>query len=335
MSKKIKVVFFQRKPYSFNKSIEAIFSDIRARMPDYILPSLKEFSYYSKGFFSRLGIIWEAYRNQGDINHVTGDIHFAAIGLSKHKTILTVHDLSRFYDLSGLKLLIHKLFWFTLPLRKCRFVTVNSKSTKNEFIKFINYPPERIHIIHIGISSQFKFSPKPFNKSKPIILQIGTTRNKNIERLIEAISGIPCQLNIIGVISEPILSKLEAFKISYSNFVNLSQAAIVQQYINCDIVSFVSTHEGFGMPIVEANATGRPVITSNILSMPEIAGNAACLVDPYDIKSISNGILRIINDDNYRESLIQNGLENCKRFDPQKIADEYLRLYKQIAEQQA
>jgi len=304
-------------------------------MPDYIEAVLKEFSYYSKGILYRIAILWEAYKNQGDVNHVTGDIHFAAIALKKNKTILTILDCSRFANTKGIKFWLLKYFWFTLPLRKSRFVTVISEATKNELLRFTNYSEKNIHVIYVAVSTDFKYTPKEFNNKKPLILQVGTAANKNIESLIEAIKEIPCHLNIVGVLSEALLTKLKKYNISYSNFVNLSQEAIVQQYINCDIISFVSTYEGFGMPIVEANATGRPVITSNILSMPEIAGNAACLVDPYDIKSISNGILRIINDDNYRESLIQNGLENCKRFDPQKIADEYLRLYKQIAEQQA
>ena len=90
-TEKIKVVFFQRKPFPIHKSVEYIFNDVRKRMPTDIYPVLHEFSYYSKGLLSRLKIILEAFQHQGDVNHVTGDIHFAAIGLRKHKTILTIH----------------------------------------------------------------------------------------------------------------------------------------------------------------------------------------------------------------------------------------------------
>jgi len=85
------------------------------------------------------------------------------------------------------------------------------------------------------------------------------------------------------------------------------------------------------MPILEAQATGRVVITSNILSMPEVAGDAACLVDPENIAGIRAGFMKIINDDDYRNHLIERGFENIKRFDPQRIAQQYLSLYQKTA----
>ena len=98
------------------------------------------------------------------------------------------------------------------------------------------------------------------------------------------------------------------------------------------MISFCSLLEGFGLPILEAQATGRPVITSNLSSMPEVAGNGALLVDPYDVNAIRKGILRIIQDGALRENLIVKGLENVKRFSPQKVADAYVELYRLIAE---
>ena len=88
---------------------------------------------------------------------------------------------------------------------------------------------------------------------------------------------------------------------SYKVYCNLSNEEIKKKYEDCDILTLVSTYEGFGMPIIEANRVGRPVITSNILSMPEVAGEAACLVNPFDIENIN--FLRIIND---AESLLSH-----------------------------
>ncbi len=76
--------------------------------------------------------------------------------------------------------------------------------------------------------------------------------------------------------------KLEECKIEYENFIDISNEELVKKFIECDMLLFASTYEGFGMPIVEANIVGRPVITSNILSMPEVAGDAAILVDPFN-----------------------------------------------------
>ncbi len=329
MPETIKVVFFQRKPLPIHKSVEFIFADVRSRMPAYVHAVTRVFRYYSKGIAKRLYIIWEAYRNQGDVNHITGDIQFSAILLERRKTMLTVLDCGMLSGSSGVKHLLLKYFWFTLPVKKCALLTVISKATKEELLKYIRYPEEQIHIVPVAISPAFTHHPKRFSET-PVILQVGTMANKNIERLIAALRGIDCRLNIIGALSEPVKQLLIDNEIVYTNATNLSQAQLIEEYIHCDMISFVSTYEGFGMPILEGNATGRPVISSNILSMPEVAGNAACLVNPYEVADIRKGIEKIIGDKVYRDELIKNGLENCRRYDPQKIADMYLALYVQL-----
>ncbi len=326
MPENLTIVFFQRKPFPFHKSLEFIFADVRKRLPAYVHSVTKVFRFYSKGVLQRLFTIWEAYRNQGDVNHVTGDIHFSAIMLERKKTLLTVLDCGMLSTSKGIKHALLKYFWFTLPLKKCALVTVISKATKDELLKYTNYPEKQIHVIPVAISPEFTYQPKVFNR-QPVILQVGTTHNKNLERLIKALKGIDCRLKIIGTLTDSIKQTLVENNILYSNATDVSQEQLILEYINCDMISFVSTYEGFGMPIVEANATGRPVITSNILSMPEVAGKAACLVDPFDIEDIRKGITRIINDEGYRSLLVKEGLVNCKRFDPQKIADMYLELY--------
>src|SRR5690606_13296776 len=98
-----------------------------------------------------------------------------------------------------------------------------------------------------------------------------------------------------------------------------------------DIILFPSIYEGFGLPITEGNKAGRVVITSNISPMKDIAGDAACLVDPFDVLSIRNGLLKVMEDDVYRERLIKNGFENVKRFDAEFISDQYLAIYQKVA----
>lgn len=84
------------------------------------------------------------------------------------------------------------------------------------------------------------------------------------------------------------------------------------------------------MPIVEAQRVGRVVVTSNCSSMPEVAGEAACFVDPLDVASIHGGFQRVIQDQSYREALIERGFENARRFGADAVAQQYYRLYQSV-----
>ena len=84
------------------------------------------------------------------------------------------------------------------------------------------------------------------------------------------------------------------------------------------------------MPIIEAQVIGKPVVTSNIAPMPWVAGGAACLVDPYDVHSIRQGILKVLEQADFRAELIRNGYENVKRFEPERIASMYTEVYREV-----
>ena len=188
----------------------------------------------------------------------------------------------------------------------------------------------KIRVVHNPANPSIRFKQKPFNSKRPRILHLGTKPNKNLERTISALNGISCNLIIIGKLVDDHVKMLKKMNISYENYYNLPYNEIVRQYELCDMVCFASTYEGFGMPVIEANAAGRPVVSGNVSAIPEVAGTAACLVDPYDVGSIRAGILKIIEDENYRQQLVKNGLENIGRFRPEFIAREYLNVYEEI-----
>lgn len=96
------------------------------------------------------------------------------------------------------------------------------------------------------------------------------------------------------------------------------------------MVVFASLYEGFGLPILEAQAMGRPVITSNFGAMKEAAGEGALFVDPYSVESIRAAILRIKNEPRLREELVRKGLENVERFRPVAIAERYAEIYRAL-----
>lgn len=331
MRKPFSVVFFYRKQRtSHNFSIEFIFRKIQSNLPPHIHTVTAVCRYLSNGFWKRLYNAVEAAFRQGDINHITGDVSFLTFFLKKRKTILTIHDCGFMRHPSALARLIFRIFWLILPIYRARIVTVVSTATKEELLKYVHCPPDKIRVIPNFISEKYKPGYKNFRPDKPVILHVGTAPNKNLERLIEALAKIPCHLNIIGKLTNSHTELLKQHDIEYSNAYNLDEDELISGYQQCDLLAFVSTYEGFGLPILEAQSVGRPVVTSNILSMPEVAGEGSCLVDPFNIGDIQNAILRIIKDEAYRESLITKGLENVKRYSLSATIAQYVRLYEEI-----
>ena len=123
---------------------------------------------------------------------------------------------------------------------------------------------------------------------------------------------------------------MKADNIVYENKCGLSDEEIINEYKNCDIVSFCSIFEGFGMPIIEANAVGRPVITSNISPMKEVAGGSALLVDPYNVDDIRSKMMCLLTDEKVRLRCIELGYENAKKYSQSNIVNQYLHIYSQL-----
>lgn len=328
----MRVTFYHRKPHAVgNYSIEAIFEDVRKRLSGAIQARVSEGSVFSKGLIPRLRLCLEAMFRQGDINHITGDINFVGITLRKSRTVQTIHDCVSVARSSGFKRELLRQFWVALPVRRCAVVTTVSEATRQQVLSLVpGCPPEKVVVVPNAIATRFQRSPKTFDAGRPRILQLGTADNKNVPRLIEALHGLSCQLDIIGRYVPEYEEMLRRLGIRYTYRWHLPEEEVLRAYQETDIVSLVSTHEGFGMPILEGQAVGRPVITSNILSMPEVAGDAACVVDPFDTAAIRAGLERIIHDAGYREVLIERGYHNVRRFDPDLIAGEYLRIYRSI-----
>jgi len=325
------VVFFYRKPrVAGNFSIEFLFQHIQNALPPHVRTRTAISRHESNGLWPRVYNAWEAARRQADINHVTGDVHFLTLLMRKRKTVLTIHDCGFMKHPSAAARAVLRWFWLVLPVARSRVVTVVSQATKDEVLRYVSCNPDKIRVIPNFISDRYAPRPKPFNARRPVILQVGTAFNKNVERLIEALAGIPCQLVIIGKLTEAQVVLLARHRINYANAYNLSEEELVRQYEGCDLLAFVSTYEGFGMPILEAQTVERPVVTSNVLSMPEVAGGGACLVDPYSVTAIREGILRVIGDEVYRNGLIAKGRENVKRYSLTSVAGTYTRLYEEM-----
>lgn len=327
----LNIVHFMRRPRQDSFSIERLYEDIRGASPADCLFSTWTCAYFSQGIWGRLLDVWNASFAQRDVNHVTGDVHYLTYLLSHHKTVLTIHDLVMLSRLRGVRRWLLWLLWYWIPIRQSRAVIVISATTRDQLLASVRCNPDKIHVIHNPVSAEFKPMPLKFNAERPRILQVGTGLNKNLERVAEALSGVPCRLAIIGHLSPDQLNLLETLHVDYENHANLTRAQLLEQYQNADMLVFASTYEGFGLPIVEANAVGRPVITSNVFSMPEVAGNAACFVDPYSPAAIRAAVVRVTEDSEYRAALIEAGFRNVERFRLHTIAEQYAAIYRAVA----
>ena len=323
----LKVVLIYRKPIDGAYSIEEIFHAIagalgaRVEVIEYVVGKRRDI----------LKDAWGLWKLNADIYHVTGDVHYFVPLLPSGKTVLTVHDINHYLcDLRGCKRWIYKWLWLLWPIRSAYAVTTISQETKDNIIGHLGFTTRHIEIIENCYNPLLKNVLREFNLECPVILHLGTQAHKNVPRLIEALRGVKCKLVLIGQLNDELVRKLSECGIDYVSRKNLTYEEIVREYVNCDLVSFVSLAEGFGVPIIEAQASGRPLVTSNLSPMREVAGDGACLVEPMNVLQIRNAILRIIANSDYRERLVDRGLINAGRYSPDIISGRYLDLYRSI-----
>lgn len=326
----LKVVQLVRRPRSGFFSVERLYEDVRGHLPEDLQLEVLTNRFYSNGLWRRLYDSIRVSRRQADVYHVTGDVHYLTYFLDRRRTLLTVLDCIPLDRHSWVKFWLLWFFWYWLPEKRCTAIAVISQATRDRLLHYLRCDPGKIHVIYCNVSDEFQSDPKAFNVTRPRILHVGARANKNLERHVAALAGLECVLVIIGELSERQCDLLAQHGICYENHVSLSREALLEQYMQSDMLLFASTYEGFGLPIVEAQAVGRPVVTSDLLSMPEVAGGAACLVDPFDVQSIRAGVCRVIDERDYRENLVRIGFENVRRFRVQEIARQYAALYREI-----
>lgn len=326
----MQVTFFFRKPQPQYHSIERVFNLIIKSLPNHVDARVYKLKSGDKGILSRLKALFEARKNKGNINHITGDISFIAMALPKKGLVITYHDLESLIRRDGFKTSILRWFWVKLPARRAQAITVISEHTKKQVMEWAGVSKEKIHVITNPLPVGFSYSPKHEFTEVPQLLVIGTKHNKNLEGIIDAVAGLNVRLIIAGRLSESQRDLLYRKGINYENLVGATDDQIIDAYQRCDLLCFPSFFEGFGMPIIEAQATGRPVITSCFGAMMEVAGEGAHLVDPYNPMDIRKGIIRVLEDGDLRSHLVKKGLENAALFDATKLAEKYTEVYKQL-----
>jgi len=271
-------------------------------------------------------------------------------------SVVTIHGLEyEYYPEMYPWRHLRYLRWSTkYALEHAQKIIAVSENTKKDLIELYGGKPEKIEIVYHGVIGQGQSLrdspasrpvPEGLSLQSPYILFIGRLeKRKNIEGLIEAFAllkekyKIPHKLVLVG--PRELLGAVPA-RASFERTHFHGQSLDGDQIITTGYVSepekwsllkkadaFVlpSFYEGFGIPILEAQTVGCPVVTSNISSMPEVAGKGAILVEPKNIEQITEGIHKIISDSQLRKDLIAKGYQNVKRFSWQKCAQETLKI---------
>ena len=268
---------------------------------------------------------------RADVHHITGDVNFLSLLLPRGCTVLTIHDIDHYRKtLSGWRKWVYRWLWFDLPLLCVDSIVTVSDKTAVLIESDLGIPNSRIRIIPNFISPAFAPSPKAEIGTPPVVLQIGTGPQKNLPRLFQALSGLRTRLVLVGRMTPDQQANLEASGVDCTNLINLSMDEVIAQYRAADIVAFASLYEGFGLPIVEAQTIGRPVITSNRPPMSDVAGDGALLIDPEDTQAYREALVSLMEDATLRAELVARGAENARKFSLESSVQAHLVLYRQL-----
>ncbi|SEL19796.1 Glycosyltransferase involved in cell wall bisynthesis [Maribacter orientalis] len=320
------IALLYRKKVDGRNSIEGVFSPLDSLLNIHRIELPCDLNTIKSAF----KLLWFALHIKEKNIHVTGDIHYMAIFLFWKKIIVTVHDCNHYEDLTGIRKKIMGFVWYSLPLRIANKITVISPYAMEQLCRYFNFNHSKIIIIPNSFHPIKKVDYKK-KEDKFTILSVGSLRIKNRKRLIEAVKGLPdVELSIIGKLSDELTSLLKTYNISYKNYYFISRQELESYYNKADVLFFASLKEGFGLPILEAQSCGLPVITSNTTSMPYVAASGACIVDPYDVVAIRKAILKIKDNLEYRQDIVTNGFENIKRFKEANFTLAFKDLYKMV-----
>lgn len=317
----MRVLFVFRKQTSIRFSLESVFHSIGESLRSQNIKI--EYLYINK-----LSDLLKIYKKKYDVIHVTGDINYLIPILPRCKRILSIHDIGHYLNLKGLKKLLYRFLWFDLPIIFSNKVVFSSEATYKNALNHNFYLKQSTIIPLTSENLFFELGLKKNFSSELKFLHIGTQKHKNLECSMNIVSWMKKPLTVIGHPSISDYDHAASVNVDLKVFSGISKSELYSILENHDVLLFPSFHEGFGLPIIEAQAAGLIVITSNIEPMIQVAGHdSAIFINPHDSQKYSNQIMKMLNDRIELGKLQKRGYENSKKYDASKIAQSYLKLY--------
>ncbi len=295
---------------------------------------------------ARLPIPVEVFTGRTELYHATD---FVLPPTRARRTLLTVHDLSfvRVPEAASPSLKAYLDNVVPRSVRRADHILADSQATKDDLVALYTTPEDKITVLLSGVDARFQptrdsgIRPKYGLSARPYIFSVGTVQpRKNYIRLIQALAvlrerGHDLALVIAGGkgwLEDPIYAAIHAAKLEdYVHLIGFADDTDLPALYSAALITAVpSLYEGFGIPVLESMACGTPVITSTVSSLPEVAGDAALMVDPTQLDAIINALERLINDQALRHDLATRGLARAQTLtwarSAQQLSDIYRRM---------
>ena len=285
-----------------------------------------------------------ARAQRADLLHVTG---FDAPLVRPCPVVLTVHDLIGMLFPHNLPP-VARLYWgrwLPMTIRRANHIIADSDHTRNDLIRLLGLPAERISVVHLGVDRTFRPLQRPalaalrhkYDLAEPCLLYVGTLDpRKGLDTLITAFgllaARIPHHLVIAGQKGwyvDALFRQVEALgvgrRVHFTGYV--ADDDLPTLYNLADLFVFPSRYEGFGLPVLEAMACGTPVVCSNASSLPEVAGEAALLVPSDDAPALAAAVESVLGQPTLADQMRAQGLARAKRFSWEETARRTARVY--------
>lgn len=296
-------------------------------------------------------ILWEQMAQPWVLQKIGADlIHspvFVGPILSPCPSVVTIHDLSfiRFPEMFRPANRIYLSMMTRLSVRRARRIIAVSAHAASETHQLLGVPKERVDVVYHGVKEEFH--PRSaeevaaFHRRQGLperfVLFVGTLEpRKNLTRLVEAFARVrDGRTKLVlaggkGWLYDDLFARVEELglgdEVIFPGYVKNEDLPL--WYNAATLMAYPSLYEGFGLPVLEAQACGTPVLTSNVSSLPEAAGDAALLVDPYDVSSLAEGLHRLLSESDLRRGLSERGLAHAGQFSWYQAAEETSRVYR-------